>query len=218
MALLLHHILCNHICPTCCALWVSLSIPSAMSHGLSGPSFPKEENNEKIQECSLPSTQTGEFLSLLCRRIPGLGWKWHKLWAQPCTSRDTSSHIQVTSFLLNISQKLWGFHHFSALPGSSTATNSCPPSLRQGYPQLPFESRCLYLAPLCYRTGWPMSPHHPIRIAVEASLNHLQAYLPEKHWKKLNIQCVLVIKRSPCLKKYQKVKLGFHVAYVVFFL
>lgn len=178
VALLLHLILCNHICPTCCALWVSLSIPSAMSHGLSGPSFPKEENNEKIEQCSLPSTQTGEFLSLLCRRIPGLGWQWHKLWAQPCTPRNKSSHTEGTPFLLDISQKLWGFHHFSAHP-----PNSHPTSLRQGYPQLPFESRCLWL-PVTQNRVANVSTS-PIRIAVEASLNHLQAHLPEKQSKKL---------------------------------
>lgn len=46
----------------------------------------------------------------------------------------------------------------------------------------------------------------PVRIAAEASLDHLHTHLPEKHWKNLNIQLGFVLKkRSACLKKYKKV-------------
>lgn len=143
LALLVLHIMCSHICPTGCALWGSLRIPSTVSHRLSGPSFLKEKKlweNVTVQPAICPDKGT---LSLLCRRIPGLRWWWCKLWAQPWAPRNKSSCTQVSPFLLGISQELWGFHDLPALPGSSTSPQFPPPSLRQGYPPLSFESRCL---------------------------------------------------------------------------
>lgn len=166
--------------PCGCALWVSLKIPSPMPHEPSGPSFVKEENmTRKYSSAAAFYPDKGISQSALEEDT------WHEVVMVQAVSSAT--HLQEQelvhtsqSFLQDTSQEWGGYHVFPALPGRSTL-NFHPSSLRQGYPQLSFKSRCLLLS------GFPVAQNSvanvstlPVRIAAEASFL-LQAHLPEKH-------------------------------------
>lgn len=178
--------MCHHTCPTwLCSLGVTQdplhSVPWAL-----WPQVPRgRKHNEKMWQCSLPPTQTRESLSLLCRRTPGLRCWWHKVWAQPWASRNKSSCTQLTPFLLSISQKLWGSMISLHCQGAAQTPKSHAPIPQAGisttfiWIQMSLSIWLLWDTEQCGQCL-----HTSCQDCSWSSLDHLQAHLPEKHWKK----------------------------------